>query len=108
MIPTMNWSSCSGPSGNAATLDCLPLLLQVIISWLLTFAGVVALFLIIYAGIRFITSGGDAKSVDGAKKTLSYAIVGLVLILLSFFIINLIAYATGVSCINFLGFSACQ
>jgi len=55
----------------------------------------------------FLTSGGDQKRVESAKKTMTFAILGIVLIFLSFAIINLIAYVTGVSCIKILGFQAC-
>ncbi len=105
----MDWNRCSvnTPAGKIPTLECAFLLIQTIISWLLTFAGVVALVLIIYSGIKLISSGGDPKQIEGAKKILTYAIIGLFVVLLSFAIINLIAYATGVSCIKLMGFNAC-
>ncbi len=65
------------------TLDCILVLFQNIILWALIFAGTVALLMIIVSGIKLITSGGDPKSVEGAIKTLTFAVVGLVLILLS-------------------------
>ena len=101
----MDWSNCS--QNGIATFDCIGPLLQTIISWLLVLAGIVALFLIIYAGIRFITSGGEAKQVESARKILTYAIIGLIIVLSSFFIINFIADFTGVSCIKVFGFSSC-
>ncbi len=94
--------------GDIATLSCLPALFQNIITALLTFAGVVAIFLIIFSGYKFITSGGDPKAVEEARKTLTYAIIGLLVILFSFFILNLISYVTGVSCIRMFGFTNCQ
>lgn len=107
----MDWSACSVTNASGVvvpTLNCAFLLIQTIISWALTFAGVVAVVLIIYSGIKLITSGGDPKQVEDAKKILTYAILGLILILLSFTIIKLIAYATGVNCIRFLGFDVCK
>lgn len=104
------WGNCSITNSSGVvipTLDCAFLLIQTIINWLLAFAGVVALVLIIYSGIKLITSGGDPKQVEGAKKILTYAIIGLLVILLSFAIISLIAYATGVNCIKLMGFDAC-
>lgn len=62
------------------------------------FVGTVSLFLIIAAGISFITSGGG-KQVEQAKNMLTYAIIGLVIVLLSIFIVNLIGGITGVTCI---------
>lgn len=90
-----------------ATINCIGPLLQIIITWLF-YLGIGAAFVfIIYAGYRFITSGGDAKQVETARKILTYTIIGLAIILSAFFIINIIAGFTGVSCIKVFGFSNC-
>jgi hypothetical protein len=39
--------------------------------------GIAAVIMIIFAGFRYVTSGGDSGSVKNAKNTLIYAIVGL-------------------------------
>lgn len=111
----MDWGDCvkevKDPSGNiigkAASLECIPVVFKNVVFAALLFAGVVAVFLIIYSGIKFITSGGDPKQVEGARHTMTYAIIGLVVILLSFFIINLIANITGATCILNFGFGTC-
>ena len=90
----MEWTSCL--EGDVATLACIPIVIKNVIQWALIFAGVVALFLIIFAGFKFVTSKGDPQEVDNAKKTLTYAIIGLLLILFSFAILNLISTVTGV------------
>ncbi len=90
----MEWASCL--EGEVATLRCIPIVIKNLINWALIFAGVVALALIIYAGFKFVTSKGDPQEVDNAKKTLTYAIIGLLLIFFSFAILNLIATVTGV------------
>ena len=76
------------------------MVIKVIINWSIVLAGIVALFLIIYSGIKFINSGGDPKSIDAAKKALTYALIGLIVVLLSFFIINFIATFTGVDALR--------
>ena len=101
------WDGCL-QDGDVATLKCVPILFQNVITAALMFAGVVALFFIILSGLKMVTSGGDPKAVEGAKKTLTFAIIGLVIILLSFFIINFVSYFTGVSCINQFGFTNCD
>src|ERR1035437_3452570 len=83
-----------------ATLDCIFPLIDNLIYWLILFSGTVALIMIIISGIRFITSGGDTKSVQTAKKTLTYAILGLLLVFLSVLIINVVAFVTNVACIK--------
>lgn len=40
--------------------------------------GVIAVIMIIIAGIRYVVSAGDSNAVSGAKNTLIYALVGLV------------------------------
>ena len=96
-------------SDGVAQLRCLPAVFQNIIGGALIFAGITALLVIIFAGFKFINSGGDPKQVEGARNTLTFAIAGLGLVLLSFLIINIIAYITNTQgCINKLGFTNCK
>ncbi|MBI2622805.1 MAG: hypothetical protein HYW64_01795 [Candidatus Levybacteria bacterium] len=109
----MDWESIAGcieivKEDKVATLKCIPAVFQNIINAALLFSGVVALFFIIFSGIKLTLSHGDPKQVEGARHTLTYALLGLILILLSFTIINLISYVTKVPCIQLFGFSNCQ
>jgi len=61
-----------------------------ILQVLLIFAIIACLFFLLYGGIRYITSGGDKGKVDQARGTLVAAIIGLVISLLAFFIVNLV------------------
>jgi predicted small integral membrane protein len=93
-------------------LSDLPPLLASLIYWLLLFSGTVAVIIILISGIRFILSGGEAKTVETAKKSMTYAILGLLLVFFSFLILNFIGYVTGVACLENiakgnLSFSAC-
>ena len=99
--------NCVTPEG-VATLSCLPALFVNIINALLGLAGAVALFMVIYSGIKLTTSGGEAKQIEGARHTLTYAILGLVIVLTSFIVINLISTVTGLDCINRFGFTNCK
>jgi len=106
----MNWGNClvsTGGVNDIATLGCIVPVFQNIVIAVLTFSGIVAVFFIIFAGIKFVTSGGDPKAVEGARKTLTFAIVGLIVVLLSFFIIYIIGQITHVTCIEKFGFTNC-
>ncbi len=46
--------------------------------------------------------------VEDARNTLTYAIIGLVVILLSFYIISVISDITGIGCIKQFGFGNCR
>lgn len=107
----MDWNSivkdCVTSEG-VAQLTCLPAVFKNVLNWALILAGTVAVFFIIFSGIKFITSGGDPKQVEGARKTATWAIIGLLIILFSFAIINIIAGITGADCIKEFGFTNCQ
>lgn len=65
---------------------------------LLLVIGVISVIMLIYGGFRYIISGGDNKKVTDAKNTILYAIIGLIISLLAYAIINfVIAAITGQS-----------
>src|SRR5579864_3772132 len=68
-----NWNKCLDANG-VATLQCIPIVFSDIITAALEFVGAVAVILLVYAGIRFVTSGGDAKQVKAAQQIITYAI----------------------------------
>jgi hypothetical protein len=61
-----------------------------IINILSIVVGVTAVFMIIIAGIRFITSNGDSGNVSSARSTIIYAIVGLVVVALAQIIVQFV------------------
>ncbi|MBI2463508.1 hypothetical protein HYV57_00965 [Candidatus Peregrinibacteria bacterium] len=69
----------------------------VMLNFFLSFLGFVAVMFVIYAGILYVTAGGEEDKVTSAKKILTYAGLGLILILLSFALVNtLLAAGVGV------------
>ncbi|HSW88080.1 MAG TPA: pilin [Candidatus Saccharimonadales bacterium] len=77
------------------TLACIPLLIKQLINFGFAAGGVTALVFIIISGIKFIQSKGDPKSAEGAKQTMTYAIIGLIVIVLAAAIVNFIGILTG-------------
>ena len=63
-----------------------------IFSLVLAIAGFGAIILIIYSGYLFMTSGGDKEKIAGARETITSAIVGLLFIILSFIILEIIGF----------------
>ncbi len=90
------WPSSCVING-VASIECLPTIFHNVVNAFLLFGGTVALFLIVWSGIRLILSGGDAKQVQSARQTMTYAIVGLIVVLSSFTIVLFIGYLTGTS-----------
>jgi len=52
--------------------------------------GVVSVIMIIIGGFKYITSTGDPAGVNGAKNTILYAIVGLVIVAFAQIIVNFV------------------
>lgn len=52
--------------------------------------GVIAVIMIIYGGVKYITSGGDSGNVGSAKNTIIYAVIGLVVVALAQFIVQFV------------------
>lgn len=61
-----------------------------IINIALGFVGVVLLIIILYSGFEYMTAGGNAEKVQNATKRIRNAIIGLIIIFLSFAIVNFI------------------
>lgn len=62
----------------------------------ITFGVLISIVFIAYGAILWITSGGDKTKVDKARKTLMYSVIGVIVIALSFVIINAITAVLGV------------
>ncbi len=59
-------------------------------------ATLIALGFLIYGGIRWILSGGDKAGVEAARNTIVAALVGLVIVFLSYFILRLVFSLFGI------------
>lgn len=58
-------------------------IVKVIINVLSIAVGVIAIVMIIIAGAKYITSGGDSNKIASAKNSLVYALIGLIIVALS-------------------------
>ena len=65
-----------------------------IINYLLSFLGLVLVIVVIYAGVLMIFSGGDDENVTKGRKMLLYAVIGLIIIFLSYAIVSFLANIT--------------
>ncbi len=82
-------SSSTCGSSSAGTSSFNDLLTQ-IVNIFSAIVGVIAVIMIIVGGLRYITSGGDSNKVSGAKNTLIYAIIGLIIVALAQLIVHFV------------------
>lgn len=73
---------------------------------IIALAGIILFVMLIIGGVKYITSGGDPKAAEGAKHTITYAVGGLILILLSYLILYIIGQVTGAT--NITNFNIIQ
>lgn len=59
-----------------------------VINTMLFIVGILSVIMIIYAGIRYTTAHGDKGQVESAKNTLMYSIVGLVVAIVAYAVVN--------------------
>ena len=67
---------------------------------ILLIIGIVSVIMLIYGGLRYILSGGDSKKVTDAKNTILYSIIGLIISLLAYAIVNFVL--TSVIGVNYI------
>ena len=63
---------------------------QTITNVLLFIVGAVSVIMLIIGGIRYTISGGDSTAVTSAKNTILYAVVGIIVSLLAFALVNFV------------------
>ncbi|MDO4773869.1 MAG: pilin [Candidatus Saccharibacteria bacterium] len=65
-------------------------LVGTIVNVLLSITAIISVVMIIVGGIRYATSNGDAGSITGAKNTILYAVIGLVVSMFAYALVNFV------------------
>ena len=80
----------AAPITNPAPFHTLGELMSAILPAAYGLSGLLLFAYLILGGIKYITAGGDDKAVQAAKKMLTNAIIGMLLVFASFWIIKMI------------------
>lgn len=75
---------------NPGTQPTLQDRIKTITNILMFVLGAIAVIVIVIGGIRYATSGGDQTQVTSAKNTILYAVVGIVVAILAYAIVNFV------------------
>jgi hypothetical protein len=85
---------CADEVSVNTALGCVPVEMDKFIAWLLPYifgiGGGIAFILMIYGFILMTTSNGDPKAVQGAKETVTSALIGLLICIFAIFLLRLI------------------
>lgn len=82
-----------------ATIQGIECLLANVLSVAITLIGLAGFIMMIVGAFRYLISGGNSKETETARNTMTYAVIGLVVALASFIILNIIAEFTGIKTI---------
>jgi Type IV secretion system pilin len=93
-LQTSGLQSIFGTSGLNGSQSLSDLIVNVI-RLMLLFAGAIAVVFVIIGGYQYIASGGNEETAEKGKKTLINAIIGVVVIVLAYAIINVIVNLVG-------------
>lgn len=63
-----------------------------VLSVVFSIVGIIAVIMIIIGGVNYMTSQGDTQKVQKAKNTIMYGIIGMVIALLSFAIVQFVMH----------------
>ncbi len=74
------------PSGLTESTDLAGILMN-ITNYILGFITIVAVLMLIWGGIQYLTAAGDEAMVESAKHTITYAIIGLVIVGISYAVV---------------------
>lgn len=98
---TEAWSGVCVDTVNTdvATIQGFQCLIANVLSVALTLIGIAGFIMLVVGSMRWMLSGGNAQNVEKAKNTMTFAVVGLIVGLSSFIILNLVAEFTGVKSI---------
>ena len=69
--------------------------ITVLINYALGFLGLIAVVFLVYAGVLMVTAGGNEEQTTKARKVIMYAVIGIVIILLSYTIVAAVTGAFG-------------
>ena len=85
----------------AAQLSDLPTYVGNVLEFMIPLIGMVSFIMILTGGFKILTSGGDSKGLEGGKQTITLAIVGIALAIISWLTLVIIKNVTGVNVTQF-------
>ncbi|MGB9911495.1 MAG: pilin [Microgenomates group bacterium] len=88
------WQKCA--PDQIAQIWCLECIFQSVLNLAIRLAGIALFIMLLIGGFKYLTSGGDPKTKESAQKTITYAILGMVILLGSWLILLFIKEFTGI------------
>ena len=90
------------PGGQFAGLNSITIanIISALIILILIVAALIFFFMLVWGGIRYITSGGDKGQTEAARNQITAALIGLVIVFAAWAIINLVNLFFGINILS--------
>jgi len=82
--------------GDVVTIQGFECIIQIVLNYAIRLAGIALFIMLIIGGFKYLTSAGDQKVKESAQKTITYAVLGLALLLGGWLILLFIKEFTGI------------
>jgi hypothetical protein len=99
-IPCPEGLRCPGEGTGGVGITAINGLITLVINYLLGITFGLAVLFIVIGGLRYIVSGGNEESAEKGKKTILNAVIGIIIVILSYIIINLVVNTVTTTPIN--------
>ena len=83
----------SFPSFQFASSSSVGNFVAVLLNWVVSIVGILAVVYLVYGGIAYLTSGGNEDRVKAAKNVILTAIIGLIIVVAAWLIVSTISKA---------------
>jgi hypothetical protein len=93
-VIAQDWSTTGD---DPAQLKDLEVVFEKVISIVLTLSGIAAFVMLVVGGFQYLTAGDNPKNVEKASQTLTSALLGVILVLAAWFILQAIESITGLN-----------
>lgn len=87
----LNNVPCGDLNGVSCSSNTVSGLIKLVINWMLALAGLIAVLFLIIGGFWYITSAGNEEQAEKGKGTVINAIIGIIIIVLSWVIVNVVS-----------------
>ena len=88
--------------GDVATLQGFECLIANVFSIIITVIGLAGFVMFVIGAFRWMLSGNDSKGAETAKNTMTFAIIGIVVAISGFIILNLLSSFTNIDLTKFI------
>jgi uncharacterized membrane protein YidH (DUF202 family) len=92
---TQGQQQCVTPPNQVPRVDPETIMRNAMTILIIT-AVILVVIYIMWGGVRWIMSRGDKQQIQGARNNITYALIGLVVVFLAFFLVSIIGYLFGV------------